>query len=383
MMTVILLSVALQAPPAEKLPASPAKQPATPLKPVALQHGGAPSTPESLDQQIARAMAGNPDLRIAQLQVEMAKAKLDQERQRVAQQITASHRLVETLKSVVDKESELMKKLEASAVFASEKSEQRGKLAESKTKLAAAEAQLQAALGWLSQVPAQVPPTNCPAFAKFGGKAVSCNDCHSGNQFTGSLNLLNITRNLEVANFNEVPTQSSTPKTYTTRSVVVMWDANSAAHKGFLADFPDMLERRIVPDKKTGTPREVLNELMAKAAGTNPVPATRLSQSLEQYYLNNKDAKLALQGDANTLSAWLEQYLDAVNLENAGVFLNSPAPQVNYNFYVREYGLLCVPPDQAPPGALTVAEFLKRSQAEKAARAKLAEQAPQPKPAKD
>ena len=369
MMIAILLSVALQAPPAQK----PAEKMPTVGK--ATEKAPPASKPETLDEQIARAMASNPDLRIAQLQVEMAKAKLDQERQRVILRITTAREAIQSIKSgIMATESERANTeslIKRSVVTKSALVPHDMKLASQRSDLAAAEAELRTAIGSNQAVAAEIPPANCPAFAKSGGKAVSCNNCHQGDQVTdGSPERLSI-----------FVAQDKLTGKRTYHFVKLDPGTLPAMHKGFLADLPEMLERRITPDAKTGTPRELLAGLLTKAASDKPVPSVRVARDLNEYYDANK-LTLTLQGDANTLSAWIEQYLDTVNIENAHVsgIMNNSAKVPNYNLYVREYGLLCVQPDQAPAGALTVAEFLEQSQAEKAARAKLAaEQAPPPK----
>ena len=297
--------------------------------------------PGTLDAQIQQALASHPDLRIAQLQVELAQAKLEQERQGVISRITTARAAVDSLKPIVASRAELLEKIRNVGSSQSEVAPLEDKLSQSKHDLAMAEAELQAAIGSPTTGVVSMPLTF--DFSTSHPKSAVLNE---------TLSFLN----------------------------AVQFRAETPQSKGFLADFPMMLDRDFTPDKKSGSLKDVLTGLVAKAAGMNgkPTPVIRLADRFDPTTFVDP-GKVTLQGESGTLLLWLEQLVDDFNMSQN---VTKGQPDGQYALYVREYGLIFAARQQAPVGAPTVAEFYKQAQAEKAARERMAEQAP-PAKAKD
>lgn len=344
MMIAILLGVALQAPPGGAKPqAAPAGgQPAQDQQLRYRVDGAGQLTakldtpkvepmPTTLDGQIGRALENHPDLRVAQLQVELAQAKLAQEQQRVTQRISTARASYDALKVVADNEAEVSKRVLNSGASPSEISQAEGKLAQAKYNLAVAEVELQAAVG-----PA---PVVSPWATIYG---------------TGNIQILpamvELRRGAVVSDHKRAP--STAKPTGAGGSIYLDWSVEAATPEGFLANFPDMLDRRITPRKKGGTLREIVTELLTLAAGDKPVPVVRYADNVEHNFTSS-NVMFAPDGRTDSLGAWLEYMSDAIG-----------------PIHVREYGLIFTGDSAPPAGAMTVSEFWKRSRAAKAARAK-------------
>lgn len=304
-----------EAKPADR-PAAVAPKPAEPAdKPAA--------KPETLDEQLQRAQDGHPDVRVATLQVELAKTKLEQERLRVTQRITAAHAAVGSARVNIGEQAKALswtKRLYRSGTVSdADLAVQEKLMAQYQERFAAAEAELLAAVGG-------------PATAKTA--------------------------------------RVVTTTTYQTKTVMEYKALPSPAPPpaGFTADFARMLDARITPQLKKGTPHQLLTELLGKAAAAvgRPAPVVRLDMLLVETV--RKDVRpLTLQGETDTLGVWLQQFDDE---------LNSPDPaqpdrvRPKFNLLVRDYGLIVAQSGQAPSGAVTVADFWRRARDEKAAEAK-------------
>ena len=291
-----------------------------------------PAKPETLDEQIQRAMANHPDLRIAQLQVELAQAKLEQERQRVTQRISAARSAVDSLKAIASKQAELCDRLRLSGTSMTEVNPQQEKLAQTKRELAAAEVELNAAVGPVvttyklrTQIEVHWPETSRPLkqfeFAHDG----------SGGFLFGP------------------PVAPIAPP---------------ATSHSYLNDFPAMLDRRITPDKKGGLPLDVLTELLTKAAGDKPVPLVRTTDRFNPKLW--KQPTIIFVGATDELGSWLQQYIDALNTTNFPG-LEAIEPQPKFNIYIRNYGLLLALESEAPADATTVLDYWKNQHANKRA----------------
>lgn len=334
MIFALLMSVALQAPPAPK--AEPPPPPGAAPKPET------PPKPETLDEQIKRALVHHPDVRIAQLQVELARAKLEQERQRLTQRITTARAVRDAALTSRDATARLtaMKK-RVGGVTQSEVAEEEEKLTLAQEKLAVAEAELVAAVGG-----PLVPPPDAPVNLLLSWVYPSQRDFSNWN--TGvRLNW---------------PVQNELATNYLT--AIHPRPQSPAAPGDFRSDFAQMLDQRITPAKKEGNPRELLTELLFKAAGGKPPPIVRVPIRLDEKMWKDV-GNHTLQGETDTLGAWLQQLTDAVSGTR-----QPHEPGTSYTLYVRDYGLLLAPANEAPAGALTVAEFWQRARAEKAAKEK-------------
>ncbi len=362
MIFAILMSVALQAPPAPK--AEPVPPPAVAPKPVA-PAPTAPPKPETLDEQIKRALTHHPDIRVARLQVEVAQAKLEQERQRLTQRITAIRAARAAAVASRDKMVQLLelRKNIPGITTQAERLEAEAHLVKAQSLVAAMEAELQAAVGG--------PPASraCPAFDHATGPFTNarCSACHAADPRVYS--------GVYEVQWNQGLVQHGT-RDY----VTLAWDARAAkpevpaAPDDFRTNLARMLDERITPAKKEGSARNLIDELFTKAAGGKPLPVIRLPMRLDEKMWKDV-GKYTLQGETETFGAWLQQLTDAVS---GGVRLPGE-PVTTYTLYVRDYGLLLAPAAEAPAGAVTVAEFWQRARAEKAAREKATEK---PAPAK-
>lgn len=299
---------------------------------------------ETLDEQIQRAMASHPDLRIAQLQVELAQAKLEQERQRVTQRISAARADVDSLKTIVEKQSRLTEAVKKAGSSLSEVLAIEQKLAQSKRELAAAEVELGAAVG--------------PDVLKYRLRIVENKDgtttylpyavprLDSGTDYDSAAAQL-------LRRLYSLPAAPTPPPT---------------TSRGYLSDFPAMLDRSITPDKKTGRPLAMLKELLTKAAGDKRLPIVRATERLSKYEDRQGQTEITLVGDTDNLGSWLQQYIDAMNtakFPNLDDNQVHESPRARFNIYVRNYGLLVALESEAPADAQTVTDYLQKHQADK------------------
>ena len=359
MMFVILLSAALQAPPAEK--AKEANKPAAKTSkpegksftfgPVGNGEGfmfGPAPEKGTLDQQIQQAMANHPDLRIAQLQVELAQAKLEQERQRVTQRISAARAAIKVQKAAVAAaeaaKQNTVRLIALSAMSKDELPAFDAKLASAQGELAAAEAELNAAVG-------PVATSGRFTFRVYDGadppQLMEFRDSGVG---PGIRSL--IPESFRIEPLQPVPLVNPAP-------------TPPATSRSYLSDFPAMLDARVTPGKKTGTPLEVLTELLTKAAGDKPVPLVRATDRFDTKLWKNIPT-ITLVGETDELGSWLQQYIDALNTANFQLVENDKI-RPKFNIYVRNYGLLVALESEAPADATTVLNYWRKQHAERRA----------------
>jgi hypothetical protein len=119
--------------------------------------------------------------------------------------------------------------------------------------------------------------------------------------------------------------------------------------------------KRVTLDVKKPVPFDEALAQLAKSSGLTEL-TVRSPEWASGKYLKEPPLVGPLSGE-NTTAAWLQLILDDFNREvAAGRVL--PPHSGKYDVYVRDYGLLIARVDLAPPGTLTLAEFVQHAQAE-------------------
>lgn len=298
----------------------------------------------SLEEAIAAALRGHPDVRVAEAEVQLAQAKLAQAKLAVAQKVTAAHLAVERARADVKVAEAAFARMEqlrkAAAVPNEEVESARQKMDTAKAEAAKAEAEYNGLLGTTPvaglQAAFQLMTTPGDRVAVVTSDAV-VRVIPGGQQ--GIL--------AEVA-----------------------FDA-FAPPKAPAGSVPDKLKEALDKPVKLGDQKNVGIEAflgtLTRVAGIDL--RVRVPQR-EDPAVWQDALKLTVPGGEFPLGTWFQLVTDEYALRamppGGTPFGQAPQHAARYEIYVREYGLLVADPKTAPPGAITVQEFWKQVRAEKA-----------------
>jgi hypothetical protein len=349
----ITLSVTcLTAPPQDKSkPDADPKQPVanqvsnTALAMLALEQAGAqPKKGATLEDAINTALRNHPDIRIAQAKIQMAEAELAQARLVITQKITAAHADLAASKAqqqLAERNHHRMMELQKrSAISAEEYEDARLRLEQARASVAAKEASLQLLLGTPIQAAAPQPTINSVTTANLLATYLAAEQ--------GDLVAMqgSIDKHLGLQLATRTPPQP-------------------------IADrLKDTLDKPVSMEKQSGVELETfLQELLKRSSFDVKVrfPATENKQ------LSNNVTKLNLDAGEYPLRVWLQLVLDETNNYrnmNLQIDPSSARKPLRFDLYLREYGLLLSTPDLAPPDAITVQQYWKQLQAERASKEK-------------
>jgi hypothetical protein len=299
---------------------------------------------KSLEEAIAAAMKNNPDVRVAEAEVQVAQAKLAQAKLAVAQKVAAAHAAIDRAKAEATaaeaEYSRVAPLVKKGFVAQGEADAARGKLEAAKAAVAKAEAESNALLGVM---PGQ----------------------HAAVQW----------KNLQHAELTLQPRlweRSVILENVVDHGIVMLAGAKPAP--GSVAErLREALDKAVKLDDQKNADLGAILGTLTKAAGLDV--RVRV-QSREDPNVWKDAVRLTLSGGEYSLGTWFQLVTD-----EAGLAIGSPTePPVGparrpgrYEIYVRDYGLLLADAETAPPGAVTVQDFWKQVRAEKAKEAKKAE----------
>jgi hypothetical protein len=311
-----------------------------------------PSAKSPLEDAIAKALKNNPDVRVAEAEVQLAQAKLAQSKLAVAQKVTAAHLAVERAKAdtkVAEANFERTVAMRKKGFIASEEAEAaQQKLDAAKAAVAKAEADYNVALGVL-------PNQNVVAWELAGFTTAF-------TAVDGTIYSLaadgNIRANLAANAIDLGTTRLMLDSIYST--------IPPTPAPGSVAD-----KLKAALDKPVKLPAQNnvnLNELLGsltKAAGLDV--RVRVPPA-EDPKITRDPIRLSVEAGEFSLGTWFQlvtdEYAQTAPLHR--IAPNDPFQRpARYEVYVREYGLLVADPKNAPPGAWSVNEFWKQVKAEK------------------
>lgn len=301
-------------------PPDPKPKPADGRKPLGLDVKPADKK-GSLEEAIGQALRNNPDVRVAEAEVQLAQAKLNQAKLTVAQRVSTAHLALDRARAdakVAEANFARFEHLRDNKSVSSEMvDEARAKLDAAKAAVAKAEAEHNAALGVMPGKATAVSQLNV-AFSP-DGRLVAL-------EGGGSLTLV-----------------GESPKV-TAGEFLLSLAAKPAP--GSVADkLREALDKPVTIKSDGGMSLRQFLDWLNKEAGLDVTFRAVLTTGLDQ--------GVSIQPGTLSLGAILQLIED----ENA---------KIGLRFYIREYGVLATDGNTPPPGAVAVAEFWKQVKAEKA-----------------
>ncbi len=293
-------------------------QPATPQ--ATDSNAAAPAQPKpapaksKLEEMLAEALRNNPDIRVAEAKLAEADAELNRTRLLVTQKVIDLHHAILSQKAVVEyeqKKFERMKKLaEQGSIDSQLLDEAQQKLTIAKAKLAELEAQVPALLGKVAHA----------------AEGNHIEVLPSGPRYYP---LVGVAQLIRTAKGN----------------MLVQIDANLQRAAGPMAErIRKALQTPVKADYKDESFDAILKDLAKKVEGLS------FRNLFERGGGNFPSQKMSLRfEEALPVSALLQALAD----------------ETGCTFVVRDYGILAIAAKNAPPGAMTVQEFLQQKPAGK------------------
>jgi hypothetical protein len=338
LLLVLGLAVSAQPPPdptKKPPPGTPGGEPLTQPQPPA----------GSLDAVLAAALKNHPDVRLAEAKRQVAEAELAQAKLAVAQKVTAAHAKVQSARVQVTAAEKDLNRLKALGkhprleVPRQQVEQAEAALAAAKANLAAAEAEFRTAAGL---------PLGTPIAAE------------RGYLDTVARTLAALNRPDDVAERLAVYERSFAAQLLA--AAVAKPQPGSATDK-----LRQLVDKPVALDLKDRVPfDQAMQELLAKS-GLGEL-TVRYPDWASAKYLKDPPTVGPLRGE-QTAAGWLQLILDDFNLEVARGKTFPDHKPGKYDVYIREYGLLVTQAELAPPGAVTLADFVRQMRAEKAAEA--------------
>jgi hypothetical protein len=287
---------------------------------------GKAADPNQIDP-MADALRSHPDIRLAEAKLRVAEAELAQAKLLVAQRIAIAEAKVQEYKARVDYTTKIYGRLQGTTgISVMEKLAAEKDFAATKAALIGAEAELTAARGASASDSRSAEERAIERGIHF---------LKSQQGFTSDSSMHFLAAMMEI-NSKQVPAGSATDK------------------------LRELLDKRV----KVGVKRQQFNDAMpefVKQAGLEGV-TIRAPDWANAATLKNPPTVGPLEGE-QTVAGWLQLILDDFNQTLAAV----PSDRFGkYDIYVREYGLLMTKVDLAPPGAVTLNEFVRQLRAAKA-----------------
>jgi hypothetical protein len=270
----------------------------------------APPEKSKLEEMLAEALRNNPDIRVAAARLAEAEAKLNRTRVHATQQVVTLYQSIVSQRALVEvaqkKNDRLMELHKQAAVDARTLDEASANLTVAKAKLAELEAQMPGLLGKTPHAEESVDPN----------------------------------------------------RTSTRLMLELMGRQPDTLEKELRR--VDLLPLVVHPTKTTGP----MAERLRKALQT-PIKADYTSVPLGDILtdLQNKAPGLTLLNTSGVAfgSPWTFHFKDALPVS---AILEALGDLTDSAFYVRDYGVLMSNPKSAPPGAITIQEFLRQKPAD-------------------
>jgi hypothetical protein len=296
-------------------------------KPPAGKSGAKPADPKQPDAT-AEALRNHPDIRLAEAKVRMAEAELAQAKLLVAQRIAIAEAKVQEYKVRMEYSSSLADRLRGvvgvsnAEMLALDKD-----VAAAKAALIGAEAELAAARGLNTASAPQSADERLVERARMFLKAQQAGGDDASSAFLAAMLAMES---------KQVPAGSATDK------------------------LRELLDKR-VPMRVGRAPFTEVLAAFVKHVDLQGV-TIRSPEWANPQTLKNPPQVGPLEGE-QTVAGWLQLILDDFNRSLDGV----PADLAGkYDIYVREYGLLMTKTNLAPPGALTLSEYVRQLRTAKA-----------------
>jgi hypothetical protein len=311
-----------------------------PAKPDA-KAGAKPPSQTSLEDAIATAMRSNPDIRVAEAEVQMAQAKLNQVRVQTAQKVAAAHANLATARQAagyIAEQLQLLQRVQAQGgVPRSEVLQLQSTLARFQSDAAKYEAEYNSALGTM---PGQPPANAATAWEKATLFSLEAD---------GPIRIWNVKPGTRWSDLTfELIAQQPKPP------------AGSVSDK-----LREALDKPVKLGDQTNTNLATMLGSLLKAAGLEI--RLRLPPA-EDPTTTEAILRLDVPGGEYPLGTWFQLVTDEYALKATALPRFPRTPEVTrFEIYVREYGLLVADPKStAPPGAITVQDFWRQVKAEKA-----------------
>jgi hypothetical protein len=269
----------------------------------------APQQKSKLEEMLAEALKNNPDIRVAAAKLAEADAELNRTRLQVTQKVVMLYHAIETQKQVVENAESRDKRAQqlvaTGGITPEVKDEIRQSLALAKAKLAELEAQMPALLG--------------------------------KEQRSAAAETLGLTYRYRLAFDNA--------DSYHNELAVPEFKHFRFQHK---ADIPQAEKLR----KALQTPVKVNYKDMSFDAILKD-----LARKTERLSFRNLFERGGFEGNGRNMSLQFEEALPV------SAILQALEDETGCSFFVREYGILAIRREAAPPGAMTVEEFLPQKPA--------------------
>jgi len=308
----------------------------------------------ALEDAIATAMRNNPDIRVAEAEVQIAQAKLNQIRVQTAQKVAAAHAGLEVARRAAGFVAEQLRQMDGlkaagagGGISQAEYLQLQTTFARYQSDVSKFEADYNTALGIVPGQPA--------AGGTAGQKMAFAPDGHQLYVLTadGTIRLV----------------QAPAPDKFDALWLSLILDAIAPPKPpaGSAADkLREALDKPVKLEDQKGVELERILVNLTRAAGLDlrvRVPPR------EDPAMWRDSVKLTVSGGEFPLGTWLQLVTDECARELAIAQAQAAGPAARparYEIYVREYGLLVADPKNAPPGAATVQDFWRQLKAEKA-----------------